>query len=183
MKRLPRLGTAGPMPIKAKLTVAAAAGLAFAFWTGAAGAATVHVVALARDYASITLLEPAAFSTPSPGHRRASLVVVDVLGGSDITEFELDCAQPRLKVLTEKLYDDAGKFEFDKTGQNTLDWVDYPATSQMESNRKYICGYPASRNPKMEFTGPDFWQLLGAIRDSLVDDFLKAHPDFPGGKR
>lgn len=144
--------------------VAASAALVCA---GAANATTFYLLALEDDESELTVTEPAAFTDPSPGHRRAALIVLDAFGSVDITTIELDCAGRTFTVISETLHRSDGELVTDKTAQNQTGWRDIPPTSRLEQDRATICGWPQTRDDKLEVYGPDFWTLSKKLMRAL----------------
>lgn len=142
-------------------------GSAALLWAGGASATTFHILQVEPDESAITVIEPATIADLGSGMRKASLIDIDVFGSVDITEFEMDCAQPRLKVTAEGLYDTGGVLRADKTRQNQLDWMVIPDGSRLAEDRKMICGWPGSRDTDLELTAPGFWPLVKAISGTL----------------
>jgi FlaA1/EpsC-like NDP-sugar epimerase len=150
-----------------KSALAMAAASVALLCAGAASATTFYLLDLEADESGLTVTEPAAFTDPSPGHRRGSLIDIDVFGSVDITEIELDCDARKVMVISEKLYRSSGELVVDKTGQNQTGWRDFPTNSQMEIDRQLICGWPQSRDADLELHGADYWSLVKSLIGSL----------------
>ena len=151
--------------LKSALAIAAAS--ATLLCAGAANATTFYLLDLEADESAMTVTEPAAFTDPSPGHRRASLIDIDVFGSVDITEIELDCEARKVMVISEKLHRSSGELFVDKTGQNQTGWRDFPTNSQLELDRQFICGWPQSRDADLEFPAGDYWSVVRALIGTL----------------
>ena len=147
--------------------LAAAAASAALLCAGAAQATTFYLLDLEADESALTVTDPAAFTDPSPGHRRASLIDIDFSGSVDITEIELDCEGRKVMVISEKLHRSNGELVTDKTSQNQTGWRDFPANSQMEIDRQLICGWPQSRDAALEFPSGDYWSVVRALVGTL----------------
>jgi FlaA1/EpsC-like NDP-sugar epimerase len=139
--------------------LAAVAASTALLYAGAAQATTFQLLDLEDDQSEVTVTEPAAFTDPSPGHRRAALIDIDVFGSVDITTIELDCAARTFTVISETLHRSNGELVTDKTAQNQTGWRDIPPTSRLEQDRATICGWPQTRDGELEVHGPDFWTL------------------------
>lgn len=129
---------------------------------------------------ALVLIEPALIEVLADGHKTAALhtVVVGDHGGFGwvasliTTTVEVDCTEPRWKVVSEYLYFSLRETaeRIDKSNLYSHQWQNLPASSLAHKYRSFACSWPLPDPSQPAASFPDLWAAAAFAAEIIAED-------------